>query len=335
LPELDQLELLLHQLSGRGRAEVLTTVDAGGQRFPIHAIVLGTEDRAAPTLCVVGGVHGLERIGTKVVLAYLHTLTQLLEWDDLLHASLETTRLAFVPLVNPGGMYLGRRANPRGVDLMRNAPVQGSGVSSFLVGGQRLSPWLPWYMGPAGAPMEPEAQALCEFVRREAFEGEPTIVLDVHSGFGLVDRIWFPYARTRRPFESVAEVYRLNHLLDETLPNHVYRLEPQARNYTVQGDLWDHLYDQHRRTWPDRLFLPLTLEMGSWMWVKKNPRQLLSTRLGSFNPVKPHRLRRTLRRHLLLFDFLHRVTAAASWTSLSESERRGLEAEAFERWFAN
>ena len=48
-------------------------------------------------------------------------------------------------------------------------------------------------------------------------------------------------------------------------------------------------------------FLPLTLEMGSWLWVKKNPRQLFS-RHGIFNPLIEHRQQRVLRRHLALLD---------------------------------
>jgi hypothetical protein len=120
----------------------------------------------------------------------------------------------------------------------------------------------------------------------------------------------------------------------------VYRFEPQAISYTVRGDLWDHLYDRHRSLGapgadPSRLFLPLTLEMGSWIWVKKNPRQVFSA-LGGFNPVKPHRLRRTLRRHLTLFDFLFRAAASASsWLPDGEEERARLEDEAFELWYAS
>ena len=53
--------------------------------------------------------------------------------------------------------------------------------------------------------------------------------------------------------------------------------------------------------------------MGSWTWVRKNPLQGLSA-LGRFNPMKPHRLRRTLRRHLPLLDFLfHAAASHAAW----------------------
>jgi hypothetical protein len=59
--------------------------------------------------------------------------------------------------------------------------------------------------------------------------------------------------------------------------------------------------------------LPLTLEMGSWMWVRKNPLQGLSS-LGRFNPLKPHRHRRTLRRHMPLLEFLlHAAASHRAW----------------------
>ena len=107
---------------------------------------------------------------------------------------------------------------------------------------------------------------------------------------------------------------RVQRLLDRTLPNHVYRVEQTAQAYTIRGDLWDYLYDRRREAGAGCM-LPLTLEMGSWAWVRKNPLQALST-LGRFNPVRPHRHRRTLRRHLPLLDFLcHAVASYDAWLS--------------------
>ena len=64
----------------------------------------------------------------------------------------------------------------------------------------------------------------------------------------------------------------------------------------------------------------MTLELGSWLWIRKNPRQLLS-RHGIFNPIKAHRIKRVLRRHADLLDFLTRAAyAAPSW--LPAAERR-------------
>jgi hypothetical protein len=337
LPELAALLDLAGEVGRRGRVETLAEVEDPrlGRRYPLLAFHFGPEARELPILVLVGGVHGLERIGTQVVLAYATTVCRRMDWDPLMAAALEHARLTLVPLVNPVGMARRTRANGRGVDLMRNAPDHPDGWATPLIGGHRLSPRLPWFRGRAEEEMEPEARALIELVEREAFGAALALVLDVHSGFGLVDRLWFPYARTRRPLPHLAELYALARLLDDTLPHHVYRMEPQAQTYTVQGDLWDHLYDRRAAHPVPGALLPLTLEMGSWMWLKKNPRQMLSV-LGSFNPVVPHRLRRTLRRHLLLIDFLHRAAAAyPRWAAPAPDERARLVRTAFDFWYGS
>ena len=356
LPELGDLGEVIELFGDRAETHVLTTVRHGGVEFPILGVVVGSVRPDAPTLALVGGVHGLERIGTRVVLAGMHTIAKFLAWDRILRAALEDLRVVFLPLLNPVGMWLRRRSNANGVDLMRNAPPHPDASATPLVGGHRLSNRLPWYQGLETAPMELEARVLCEFIREWVFPARQSIALDVHSGFGTVDRIWFPYAYTRRPFPSLAEAYALKCLLDDTLPNHVYEMEPVSRNYLVQGDLWDHLYDEHgggrlydrRRSGeaaPDQAhrlprepkyrgpFLPLTLELGSWLWVKKNPRQLFDV-LGGFNPIRPHRVRRTLRRHLPLIEFLLRAVAGAqTWSDFEAHERQRIESEAFRLWF--
>ena len=356
LPELGDLYEVLDLFGDRAETHVLATVRHGGIEFPIIGVVVGATRADAPTLALTGGVHGLERIGTRVVLASMHTLAQFLAWDRLLRASLSELRIVYLPLVNPVGMWLRRRSNGNGVDLMRNGPAHADTSATPWIGGQRVSPRLPWYRGEADVAMELEARVLCEFVREWVFPARHAIALDVHSGFGSVDRLWFPYAYTRRPFPSLAEAYALERLLDDTLPNHVYVMEPVSRNYLVAGDLWDHLYDEHGggRLWDKPVavdpgqahriprrpshggpFMPLTLELGSWAWVRKNPRQLFDV-LGGFNPIRPHRVRRTLRRHLPLIEFLLRAVAAGeSWSGFEPHERQRLESEAFERWFAD
>jgi len=332
LPELAELESLLASLEPHAHVRVLSRVDVADQALPIWAISLGTHEPGAPALAFVGGVHGLERIGTRVVLAYLRTLSVRLSWDRVLHDTLSRVRLLFVPLVNPGGMWLGTRCNPRGVDLMRNGPRALGGRGTFLVGGQRLSRHLPWYAGDPEHALETESRALTEVIERELFGARSALAIDCHSGFGMIDRLWFPYARTRKPFPHLAEVVGIKRLLDATLPHHVYRVEPQAQAYTIQGDLWDYLYDRQRALYPERVFVPLTLEMGSWAWVRKNPRQLW-TLDGSFNPVLPHRLKRTLRRHLPLFDLLvHAIRSQEAWVARDEAERVSREHEAFSTW---
>ena len=100
-------------------------------------------------------------------------------------------------------------------------------------------------------------------------------------------------------------MYSLKTLFDRSYANHFYRIEPQARQYTTHGDLWDYIYDSYFEKKNDvgNYFLPLTLEMGSWMWIKKNPRQI-------FNVHSPE-----------------------SWLKMSFEHKKALEQEALEYWY--
>ncbi len=334
LPELAELEALLPELPG-ARTRTLALARHAGQALPIHAIALGPADVTSPALLFVAGVHGLERVGTQVLLSYLRSLRAALGWDELLDQLLRRMRLLFVPLVNPAGMALGLRSNPRGVDLMRNSPVRADERSRWyeLHRGQRLSPYLPWYQGTPESGMEVESRALAELVQTELFASRCAIVVDVHSGFLAGDRIWFPYARSRAPLAHTPELFALAELLAHTHEGHVYTFEPQAINYTTHGDLWDYLYDFARERGAGGLLLPLTLELSSYPWYRKNPRQLVH-RLGLFHPMKPHRLARVQRRHKTLFDFLARaVFSHERWLPQSAAQRHELERRARERWF--
>ncbi|MEW6704098.1 MAG: M14 family zinc carboxypeptidase [Pseudomonadota bacterium] len=329
--ELIALQALLAQAGDRVAQRVLCEVQAGGTRMPVLAVTLGNPDPAVPAIGFFGGVHGLERIGAEVVLAYLSSLVRRLHWDQLLQRQLQGLRLVFMPLVNPGGLARGTRANPQGVDLMRNAPVECREPNvPFLLGGQRLSAALPWYRGPAGAALQPEAQALCEVVESELLGHAFAIALDCHSGFGLTDRLWFPYAHTPRPVEHLPELQALAALLDETVVHHPYVIEPQSRQYLAHGDLWDHLY--LRALERGRTLLPLTLEMGSWLWVKKNPRQFFS-RQGLFNPLIGHRQQRVLRRHMPLFDFFTRAAYSHAQWRPAAADRPARHEQALDRWY--
>ncbi len=335
LPELTTLERVLKQLDGQARVETLTTVTHANMDFPIHGVVLGAEDRTLPCLGIFGGVHGLERIGSEVVIAFLQTISEILRWDETWKERLRKSRLIFVPIVNPVGMFLRRRSNGNGVDLMRNAPVEADEPPWILLGGHTISSRLPWFRGRVGveADMEAESRAVAAFVREEMFPSRLSLAVDVHSGFGAVDRLWFPYAKSRKPPPHLAEIAALRRLFDRSYPNHFYRIEPQAKQYTTHGDLWDYLYDQQMKERSGRLFLPWTLELGSWLWLKKNPRNMFSA-LGAFNPLQPHRLQRILRRHLTLFDFLQRaLLSPEGWTNLGDDAKRQLIAKATEVWY--
>jgi len=331
LPELLELQRLVDLGGPRLSRRVACEVSAGGRTFAVPVITLGNPSRDVPAVGFFGGVHGLERIGAEVVLAYLASLVMRLAWDELLQRQLETMWLVFMPVVNPGGLWAGTRANPQGVDLMRNAPIDAAEPAPFLIGGQRLSAALPWYRGAAGAPMQPESQALCRVVEDELHSHRFSMAVDCHSGFGLRDRIWFPHAHTTRPIEHLPELHALNRIFDQTQPHHRYLVEPQSRQYITHGDLWDHLY-LRACTLPGRVFLPLTLEMGSWVWVKKNPRQLFS-RHGMFNPLIQHRQQRVLRRHVLWLDFVARAACSHErWVPRGAARERHRE-QALAQWY--
>ena len=330
LPELAAIEHLLDAGRPQLRPALVAVVRDGADSWPVHAAVLGSPDPRAPVFGVVGGVHGLERIGTEVAIAFLHALVERLRWDESLHAQLAAMRIVVLPLLNPGGLARSTRANPNGVDLMRNAPVDAVDKTPPLAGGHRLGPHLPWYRGPAGGPMELESRVLCELVEREGQDAPFMLTVDCHSGFGLRDRVWFPYASSRRPFEHLAELLAIAELLDGTYPQHRYLFEPQSAQYLAHGDLWDHL--ALRAVERGRLLLPLTLEMGSWVWVRKNPRQVLS-RHGLFNPLIAHRQQRVLRRHVQWLEFMSRVVQSHARWRPAAVQRALLHRRGLQRWY--
>lgn len=331
LQEMDMLERIIER--GRGALSVRTvcSVESSGKCLPVYGIAVGANGPDIPVVGFFGGIHGLENIGTQVVLAYLNSLVERLTWDATLHEQLASVRLVFMPLVNPGGMARRTRCNPRGVDLMRNAPVQSEQKVPFLLGGQRLSRHLPWYRGEAV--MEAESSALCRFVGDELSGRRFSIALDCHSGFGLRDRIWFPYACSKTPIPHLPELSALHELFCRSYPHHDYIFEPQSRQYMTHGDLWDHLYLQSQHRDADEVFLPLTLEMGSWRWIRKYPMQLLS-KSGFFNPLPAHRLQRVLRRHLVWLEFL--TLAARGWQQWLPvgGARSAFAMRAHGRWYA-
>ncbi len=305
--ELDDLLSILSAAGSRFTTRTVCEVEVDSHQFPLLATTIGSDHPQAPAIGFFGGVHGLERIGTQLVLDYMRALLQRLEWDELLLQQLDAVRLVFMPIVNPGGMWAKKRSNPNGVDLMRNAPQNAEGHVPFLAGGQRIGPWLPWYRGAAGAPMELESMALLRVVKEELMSRPLSFAVDCHSGFGWDDSIWFPYPRTDRTMAHLPEMFRLKTLFEQACPHHAYIFEPQSHQYRLHGDLWDCAYDQ---TPPPNIFLPMTLELGSWRWIRKNPTQLFS-RVGIFNPVMAHRTQRVLRRHVNFLDFLTRAAFAS------------------------
>ena len=336
-PYLNEIEQILRrsrELGNLARFETLAMVlDKQGREFPIQKITFGNPDPRAPVLGIIGGVHGLERIGAQVAIAFLNMLSNLVMWDSNTAYALSKIRVFFIPVLNPTGIYNRTRSNANGVDLMRNAPVEADDPP-FLVGGHRISPHFWWYRGPEGADLEIESKVLIDSVIQEIGQSPLSLTIDVHSGFGTQDQIWFPYARTRNKFPHLPHLHSLIDLFDHTFPHHFYRIEPQAANYTTHGDLWDFIYDQNLKQNPQSVYLPLCLEMGSWMWLKKNPTQIFLAD-GPFNPIKKHREKRILRRHYTFFDFLIKAMSSENaWSVLNEEQFHKHTLRAHERWYA-
>ncbi len=307
------------------------SIDFKGLSFPLSSFTLGSEEPTAPTLILTGGVHGIERIGAELCLSLLKTTLEKITWDESFRQLLKSIRLVFFPLVNPAGYFNFTRSNGNGVDLMRNSPVDATEKVHFLLGGQRFSKILPWYRGEVGV-VEKENQVLFERFNQDCQKSNCVISIDFHSGFGLKDRLWFPYSKTRQPFEHLAEMHSLTSLFERTHPYHIYQIEPQSEGYLLHGDIWDHLYMEFLKN-NKGVYLPLTLEMGSWMWVKKNPLQLIS-RAGLFNPIKDHRTKRIYRRHHILFDFVLRALHSYPvWAQLGKIDREQQQSLAMKRWY--
>ena len=164
-PELEQIEAIVQeQHAGFLQSQILCQVPCRDDLLPVYALTLGNPDPGVPSVTYVAGIHGLERIGTQVVIAYLEGLLERLNWDRIFADILQRVRINFLPIVNPAGMLNNTRANSQGVDLMRNAPVDSYEKTILLAGGHRISPALPWYRGRSNEPMQLEAQALCDFI---------------------------------------------------------------------------------------------------------------------------------------------------------------------------
>ena len=330
IPELIKLEKLIYAHQGQLTVNIEHEVFLDDTCLPVYSLTLGRQQRPAPTLFILGGVHGIERIGSQVNLAILHTLLERLTWDESLQALLEKIQIIFLPILNTGGMYRNTRCNPNGVDLNRNAPIESEDKINPLIGGHRISRRLPWYRGRPDSGLEAENQALVRLIERQVTDQPFTLVLDIHSGFGFQDQIWFPYAYRREPMRDIDQYLALKLLWDRNYPYHDYVFEPQALRYLTHGDLWDYFYKKlHHQP---GVFMPLTLEMGSWRWIRKRPVQLFSY-FGMFNPVVEHRQMRVLRRHLALFDFLLSATANhANWLP-AEVQKPDLRQMALNLWY--
>jgi len=294
--------------------------------YPLITVHFGNPK--APTLFINGGIHGLERIGAQLTLSLLHSFHERLSWDSVLKKMLQDVHVVFLPLANPVGYFNTTRSNGHGVDLMRNADVEATDPVPFLLGGHKKTSCLPWYRGLV---VEKETEFVISTVRDILSESNTLISLDIHSGFGFRDQLWFPFANSKKKFTQISELYLLFQMFRKSFSHHVYKIEPQSKVYLTHGDIWDYCFYNVKKE--NQIYLPLTLEMGSWIWVKKNPLQIFS-KTGLFNPIKQHRLHRTLRRHRPLFDFLlHALISNQFWTQIDPSEKINIQHKALEKYY--
>lgn len=313
-PELQQLNDIIESAGSLVSVERLGVVQASrrsvAHELPVLGLTFGSHSPSAPTFILTAGVHGLERVGTHVVNHFLLPLIEQLKWDRCYQDLFSEIRLAVIPIVNPGGMFQGSRCNPQNVDIMRNASTTGTEKGLPLVSGHAISPRLPWYRG---TETQIETNALIDFVKAKAFKSDFSMALDIHSGFGMIDRLWYPWSCSKEQLPDIALVREFESLLRSSHPFHFYKIETQTDAYVVHGDPWDFLYAEHLKQRSHQVFLPWTLEMGSWTWLRKNPGQFFS-RDGMYNPIIPHRYNRTMRRHRPLLEFFLRALGSyRSW----------------------
>ncbi|KJY83332.1 zinc carboxypeptidase [Vibrio galatheae] len=329
--EIHHIEQLAEQYPQHVRLTLLDNITHQSQSLPLYALEIGTRDQDAPCLFFTGAVHGVERIGSQIILAFIKSLLRRIEWDQQLRESLNVVRIVTVPVVNPWGVALKQRANHHGVDLMRNAPIESDNPAYHLYAGQNLSSWLPWYRGNPDN-MEQELQTLSRCILSYSKQSRTTLLLDLHSGFGTRDRLWFPYAHHRNPPSNLSQYYLLYRLFRKSYPHYeLYQFEPQWHQYTTHGDFWDWMLTQHQMQ-SNCSFLPLTLELGSWLWVKKNPIQML--RFSQlFHPTKPHRIKRVQRRHTTLLSYLIQVLNNGVIENIHASEDAKYRDKAIKLWY--
>src|SRR5690606_19939965 len=89
LPELVQLERTLTEAPAQFAAQVETRIHTRELNLPLYRIEIGQPAKDRPVFLLVGGVHGLERIGTQVILSWLQALSSRLRWDRHLENLLE------------------------------------------------------------------------------------------------------------------------------------------------------------------------------------------------------------------------------------------------------
>ena len=93
-PELLKLERIIKDGVPHLQVRSACEVAVNERRFPVYVLCLGNPSAEVPGVGFFGGIHGLERIGTQVLLSFLHSLLGRLRWDRALQRQLCGGRLS-------------------------------------------------------------------------------------------------------------------------------------------------------------------------------------------------------------------------------------------------
>lgn len=82
----------------------LTRIEHQGFEMPLQRLSMGSQDPTAPCLILTGSIHGVERIGSQIILAFIKSLLKRRHWDSQLNDTLNKIQVLTVPVVNPWGV---------------------------------------------------------------------------------------------------------------------------------------------------------------------------------------------------------------------------------------
>ncbi len=299
-PEVKKIRILSEKFPELIKMELLDHIEHNGYRAPVYAFYIGHKpDPKLPTVAFFSCFHGVEWIGGKVLSDYIEHIVRDINWDTDARANIAKINICGIPVVNPVGRIERTRQNARGIDLMRNAPVIAE-KALFLLGGQKWSKNLPWYMGEG---IEKENQIVLNFLDENVFPSEFKITLDIHSAFLRHPRIWMPYASGKKVPDKEKKIFmEIKKYLYTIYKHHPYKYEKQTNLYSTHGDFWDYNFDNYLAKGKGT-YLPLTLEISSYKWAIKN---ILSrwTMEAVFNPLDRRKGRDEYIKHMMIFDFI-------------------------------
>lgn len=300
--ELLQLKRLEKNFGDVVITEELGEVAYKGYRTPINAFFISHKPKPElPTIAFFSCFHGVEWIGSRVLVNFVEHLVREIKWDEDIKNLTDKVNICGILTVNPVGRIEGYRSNGNGIDLMRNSPVRAEHAVPLL-GGQKISRYLPWYMGKG---LEKENEIVVKFLNNYVFPSHFKMTIDIHSAFLRRSRIWIPYASGKKLPAKEARLFRqLRKMLNGIYKYNPYKYEKQESLYKTHGDFWDYNFDRHNEVYKGT-YLPLTLEISSWNWTMKNFLKHWSLE-SLFSPDTTKESNAEYIKHIMVFDFLIR-----------------------------